>query len=744
MKEQEERNALVPDRWMVRPTSSGTVDGVRAGVPLSPLSAVRQEHFPFGISDPSFLHPRTIAPLSFSSSEPTVGKSASAHLPPFSTTPQHGLSYSSSPPTAASTAKKTMETRWPPLPSSSTREDVVADAIHIRHYGYPPEGGSTAHAKSRRRRCTSAGSPTSLVHMPSVPPPHPNASEDAPPVGWVRSIEILQAFLDRYASFLPFRLRVSREEDGGVTPPAGWPERRRRMDEVNGSAAASEKRGKEEEWAERQADIHPLQLCLQGPLRTDTPFSSLLSVIEDVLLEDCDPQFPITTLTVVDMHLPLSRKKGENGAGKDETNASAPLHGDPSLPPASTGTVHGRSRNSHDGEWGKNVPQHGVLLDCLLGSPTFVGGGGSTDGAPPTAIDTQTDTIQAEERRHRNAGGPVFHWSTSCTEVSLSTWHRPPPHTTGMRHSPSLRRDRSGGGGTQNVSIEEEVFTRVTIFLGNILDNDRYRLDGRSLPKAVGLTTICLRRVTCSPSDFPLLCGVLPFDEEEDWTCAPSSHGRVVAPNGSPFHVLDQTRKEDSRTDPSYSPSRHSSPLPTASLSVLPLHRLLVEQCALTAVHIDELLWMTRQRRAFLSPAAPLSVVRQCCFFALLEELQLSGPLTQDCVEKLLRAIQEEAELLESAARTARSFLPTPISFETTRGTSSSVYEQNNGVEEDRGEESVHTENDHSSAIATSSFQLSLRVIRLPRVLLSVARRDPFVLSHPNIRVESLKSTEQQ
>lgn len=636
---------------------------------------------------------------------------------------------------------------------------MYADAMHIRHYGCPP-ADCTEHARSRRGWNTSPGATTPHVcHASSISPPcqtdapkerrraesppRTNATEEVPPPGWRLSIEGLQAFFDRYASFLPFRLRVSREEEGGATPPGGRLVWDRRVDEANDNTMGSQRA--QGEGDDRHGVVHPLQLCLQGPLRTTTPFSSLLSVLEDVLVEDCDPQFPIVSLMLMDMDLHLSCDKGRNGAGGDAASGRSPLHGSPFPTPAVPRTEKGGKRKHQDEEWGKNVLQRGVLLDCLLADPTAfcpVGTGegvtrcrGANDGVPSTAEHVQTDAAHVDGR-HGNASVLAPSWRASRTDVSSwSLWLRDHQSATCVQRAPSPRRGRSESRWMTRETEAEEVFRRVTIFIGNILDTYRYRLEGMG-GRTLGLTTIRLRRVRCSPSDFPLLCGVLPFDDaDDDWRCPPSSQERSLAPNDASFPLSDPTR-QDSRMDLSHAPLRFSS------LSVIPLRHLLVEQCALTAVHMDALLWMTRRRLSYLSPGAPLAVVRHYCFFAQLEVLQLSGPLTQDCVEKLLRVIEEEAELLMSAATTTRFFVPTPISLETMGGISSSARVQSDG-RQNGSEESGRTEEDNSSAIATPTFQLSLRVIRLPHVLLSVARRDPFLLSHPNIRVEALKSTEQ-
>lgn len=84
-------------------------------------------------------------------------------------------------------------------------------------------------------------------------------------------------------------------------------------------------------------------------------------------------------------------------------------------------------------------------------------------------------------------------------------------------------------------------------------------------------------------------------------------------------------------------------PLPLAAV-----RRLSFEHCALTPAHIDALLAVARQQDALTSsrlaetrPAAG-AATRHHRAFAALEELQLSGALTPECVSELLDYIEEQ------------------------------------------------------------------------------------------------------
>jgi hypothetical protein len=78
----------------------------------------------------------------------------------------------------------------------------------------------------------------------------------------------------------------------------------------------------------------------------------------------------------------------------------------------------------------------------------------------------------------------------------------------------------------------------------------------------------------------------------------------------------------------------------------LPLHtirRLGYEHCYLTPAHIDALLMLARQQDAERRSSGQTSAGRRVeVSFGVLEELQLSGPLTSECIAELLDFIEEQ------------------------------------------------------------------------------------------------------
>lgn len=79
-------------------------------------------------------------------------------------------------------------------------------------------------------------------------------------------------------------------------------------------------------------------------------------------------------------------------------------------------------------------------------------------------------------------------------------------------------------------------------------------------------------------------------------------------------------------------------PLPLGTL-----RRLRYEHCSLTPAHIDALLTVARYQDAERRSSARGSVgARDARSFSVLEELQLSGPLTVECVSELLDYVEEQ------------------------------------------------------------------------------------------------------
>lgn len=84
------------------------------------------------------------------------------------------------------------------------------------------------------------------------------------------SVSAVQRYLDRYNHLLPVQLRVENDVRCTFTPSL-------------------------------TAAVQPMTLSICGPLRPSR-HASLLSVLEDVLLEDCEMDFPITALYCEDLH----------------------------------------------------------------------------------------------------------------------------------------------------------------------------------------------------------------------------------------------------------------------------------------------------------------------------------------------------------------------------------------------------------------------------------------------------------
>eukprot|EP00796_Vickermania_ingenoplastis_P008312 gene8312-5826_t len=83
-----------------------------------------------------------------------------------------------------------------------------------------------------------------------------------------QSATSLQAYLDRYNPHLPVQLSVQADTTAPQVPGA----------------------------------VEPLLLVARGPVRV-SPHAALLGLMEDVLLEDCDPALPLTALLVSDIRL---------------------------------------------------------------------------------------------------------------------------------------------------------------------------------------------------------------------------------------------------------------------------------------------------------------------------------------------------------------------------------------------------------------------------------------------------------
>lgn len=721
---------------------------------------------------------------------------------------------------------------WAPLPPFPTVEELYADAMHIRRYGEPlqthrktngtnPKGMLLGGASSTPERPISSSLPTTeRRHLPERHPPLQEglATEkvEGPTPVWNTSIEVLQVFFQRYAPFLPFQLHVSRDAIEGQSstdamprssfplyaedtaphpPPSGGKveegEWTRAAPHIHSFSSASTsaavgnhkahpphphqaseeipQRSPHEEGMERGTTrIQPIQLCLQGPLKTTTPYSSLLSVMEDVLLEDCDPRYPITTLILMDMHVRVSRHMdiGGGGNGDEENEARASLyHGASSF---SMIPLNEWRRQREVGDQKRNVLQRGVLLDCLLTAPTSIVLHAyprlekHTDVGGIHEVDARNEGRVTEEKEngeivrgqwtlpvgaHRNTVLlPLPSWSGADTGVSsgfglltpcsigrdVSLF---PPSSSG--HSP-MGEVYNGLHAQGRSDVGGEVQTRVAIFISNLLDS--YRCRPRDVPTAtIGLHTLILRRVVCSPHDLPLLCGVISLDEEDDVAREQDASSPPEGLQDSRVRLWNPSQPVDGQRAPPFSAaSIPVSPSPPPLL----VRRLRMEQCPFTAVHMDELVSAVRRRGPRFDSAVSASDAESCCFFSHMEELQLSGPLTQDCVEKLLRVIEEEEVFIAAAAATESVVVPTTMQTTTSNETvihrprtaknDSAVLREG---KEKRGTEDVE---DMGKDIEARISPFSLQVIRLPQALLSVARRDRFLLAHPNIRVEAL------
>lgn len=100
----------------------------------------------------------------------------------------------------------------------------------------------------------------------------------------------------------------------------------------------------------------------------------------------------------------------------------------------------------------------------------------------------------------------------------------------------------------------------------------------------------------------------------------------------------------------------HALPLPLASL-----HRLYFEGCALTPAHVEALIYFARQSDVIQADqyGASFNTSRPVHkSFAVLEELQLSGPLTQESVLELLSFLEGQQELQDREVKLRLVRLP--------------------------------------------------------------------------------------
>lgn len=351
------------------------------------------------------------------------------------------------------------------------------------------------------------------------------------------SVAVLQDFLARYSTSLPIQLSVRRDTSVGS---------------ASGFSGA----------------VEPLALQISGPLRC-TPHAALLNLMEDVLLEDCDPALPITSIQLADVSLPARFfSPAVEGADSGERGA---------------GTTNGLpSMNPH-------------LLDYLMFSSSHA----SSCATPPSTLETLAPSCVFSRT---NSGLPPMMLMGACGGAASAA-----------------------AGGVDDTAGDDypQSTARTSIFLRNVLDS-----------AAPTLRTLSFLRVSITPQDMAFLCSGVMLSEGEN------------------------TLSSSNLTPPPQ----------------LQLRRLLFEQTALSPAHVDALLSALRQRLQRESKRRGGS-----SFLSFLQVLQLSGAITVDATEKLLRFLEQ-------------------------------VW-------------------DHVPA---------LRRLHLPHAVLTEARRHPLVRAHPELRVEGL------
>lgn len=524
-------------------------------------------------------------------------------------------------------------------------------------------------------------------------------------------------------------------------------------------------------WEKGMKDTSPstsgvqcIQLCLRGPIKTTTPYSSLLSIMEDVLLEDCDSRFAITSLKFMDMNIRLA---GASKEGWDTAGCGG--MGSRPLPHCQTSSFFYdfrragmRGGGEEKADKRKSMIHQGVLLDCLLADSPSI----SPDSYPCRGEDQmghgkqhishnrkgEEEFLQKDEKGKNYEGRmegvrPVPSRGMDVLNVSrpLLDFHPfgmmggvfPFPDPRETKNCNTVNGNQNilkSAGGKGGVDTESEVQSRIRIFINNLLDSYRDR-PGDVPPHGVRLNSLILCRIVCSPLDLPLLCGVVSCDEEDNVTSLYQEGEHAVASSGL-------SRQPDTSSSLPSSPALPRSP-------PLSINRLIMEQCPFTSVHINALLSAVRCQRSHLSSDVSSSLFPMFCFFGKMHELQLSGPLTQDCIENVLRVIEEEEMLMTTALGSAAVAAPAPT-VTTISSTQAKASMENistiplsmmpdhsvlRNEQEEREKRLVAHENTHSDARIPF---FSLKIIRLPHALLSAARKDRFLADHPNISVQAL------
>lgn len=396
-----------------------------------------------------------------------------------------------------------------------------------------------------------------------------NALRSAMRQRWT-SASVLQHFLTRYSSFLPLQLSV--RPDTSVSARAFY------------------------------GSVEPIVLHVSGPLRR-SPHASLLSLMEDVLLEDCDPALPISSIQVADLTFP---------ARSFTTDAAA------------AAVRSGTDKNAARGP-GLSVNPH--ILNYLMHS-----------GPQDASGNHQNSTNNSTTNTNTNSAPPLPPSAPSAPSAdSLAPYGSvsPAAHPSGLPPLGLCRRGglelewvggggvmaagASGGGHTDEEESEEymqQSTTRASIFLRNLLDS-----------AAPTLRSLSFLRLGCTPQDLAFLCTGVVL-------------GAEVGVGG--LGVRAKT----------------SSPASTVSASQFlapytQLHRLLFEQTPLSPAHVDALVGGLRQRlqleRERHRPPVALSS---------LQALQLSGAITPDAVDKLLRFLEEAWDVAIPPLSLRRLLLP--------------------------------------------------------------------------------------